>query len=90
MSSMKPVTLEVLATQGCQICRVFDEYWQSIAKDWPNVEYRKTDLLSPEGQALTQKHMIFASPGIVLNGELFSVGGFDKEKFINKLKEVSL
>ncbi len=86
---MKSVSLDVVATEGCQICRAFDDYWQSIAKDWPDVTYRKIDLLTPEGQELVQKHMIFASPGIVLNGELFQVGGFDRDKFVEKLRELS-
>jgi hypothetical protein len=35
------------------------------------------------------KYMIFSSPGIILNDELFVTGGFDKEKFMGKLKELS-
>ena len=38
---------------------------------------------------MAQKYMILASPGIVINGELWASGGFDKEKFIVKLKELS-
>ena len=86
---MKPVTLDVLATPGCQICRVFEDYWGTIEKDWPNVAFKRVDLLSAEGQEMAAKYMILASPGIVLNGELFQVGGFDREKFVSKLKELS-
>lgn len=86
---MKPVTLDVLATPGCQTCRAFEDYWKTIEKDWPNVAFKRVDLLSPEGQEMAAKYMIMASPGIVLNGELFQVGGFDPEKFIQKLKELS-
>ena len=86
---MKLVTLEVLHSPGCQICRAFDEYWQGIAHDWPNVTYKKVDVTTPEGQEMVQKHMIFSSPAIVLNGELFSMGGFDREKFVTRLKELS-
>jgi hypothetical protein len=38
---------------------------------------------------MVQKYMIFSSPAIVLNGELFSMGGFDREKFLTRLKELS-
>ena len=51
--------------------------------------YKNISLTTPEGQELVQKHMIMSSPGIVLNGELFSTGGVDKDKFIEKLKELS-
>ena len=86
---MKSVSLEVLHSPGCQICRMFDEFWVTIAKDWPNVSYKKLDVTTPEGQEMVQKHMIFSSPAIVLNGELFQMGGFDREKFFTRLKELS-
>ena len=35
------------------------------------------------------KYMILTSPGIVINGELFSTGGVNQEKLINKIKELS-
>ncbi len=86
---MKPILLEELTSPGCKICKLFEEFWQSIEKDWPNVTYKNISLLSSEGQEMLQKHMILASPGILLNGELFSTGGFDKKMFISKLKELS-
>lgn len=86
---MKPVNLEILSSQGCAICKKFEMFWETIAKDWPNVTHKGIDLLTPEGQELVQKHMIFASPGIILNGELFSSGGFDEKAFVVKLKELS-
>lgn len=86
---MKPILLEELISPGCHICRAFEEFWHSIEKDWPNVAYKKVDVTAPEGQEMAQKYMIFASPGIILNGELLATGGFDRDKFINKLKELS-
>lgn len=85
----KPILLELLVAPGCHICRQFEEFWKTAQSDWPNVEFKKYDVTAPEGQALAQKFMIFASPGIILNGELWATGGFDKNKFINKLKELS-
>jgi hypothetical protein len=38
---------------------------------------------------MVQKYQIFASPGIIINGELFSTGGVNKEAFLEKLKELS-
>ena len=86
---MKPVVLEELAAPGCHICRQFEEFWHSIEKDWSNVSYKKISIIDPEGQQLAQKHMIFASPGIILNGELWATGGFNRDKFLEKLKELS-
>ncbi len=86
---MKTVVLQELSSPGCQICKAFEEFWKSIEADWPNVKYENVSVTAPEGQALASKYMIFSSPGIIINGELFSSGGFDKEKFVLKLKELS-
>ena len=89
MIRMKPIMLEELSAPGCKICKAFEEFWHSIEKDWPNVTYKNISVTTPEGQATVQKYMIFASPGVVLNGELWATGGFDKNKFLLKLKELS-
>lgn len=86
---MKNIALEVLTSPGCTHCHEFLEYWKTIAGEWPNVSLKETSLITPEGQALVQKHQIFASPGILLNDELFSTGGVNKDKFTAKLKELS-
>lgn len=86
---MQSVELIELASPGCQICLAFEEFWHSIEKDWPNVTFKKIDVTTEEGQELAQKYMIFSSPGIILNGELWGVGGFNRENFIKKLNELS-
>lgn len=86
---MKQIVLEELSSPGCHICKQFEEFWHSIEKDWPNVTYKNISVTALEGQELVQKHMIMASPGIILNGELWTTGGFDKKKFVQKLKELS-
>lgn len=85
----KPVILEVLTAPGCHICRNFEEFWKTIEKDWPSVAHKMVDVTTPEGQEMAGKYMVFSSPGIVLNGRLFATGGFDRKKFIEKLKEIS-
>jgi hypothetical protein len=60
-----------------------------VEKDWPNVQHQALDVTTPEGGGLAGKYMIFASPGIILNQELFATGGVDKTKFLEKLKQLS-
>lgn len=86
---MKQVTLEELTSPGCHICKQFEEFWHSIESDWPNVTYKNIDVVTSEGQEMAGKYMIMASPGIILNGELWATGGFNKNKFVEKLKELS-
>lgn len=83
------IVVEELSSPGCHNCAAFKEFWESIKADWPQVEMKEISLMDPEGQELVQKHQIFASPGIIINGELFSTGGVDKEGFVNKLRELS-
>lgn len=86
---IKPVALEELTAPGCTHCMAFKKFWHEIEKDWPNVTYKEISLTTPEGQEMVSKFMIFASPGIILNGELFSTGGVNQKEFVEKLKELS-
>jgi alkyl hydroperoxide reductase subunit AhpF len=86
---MKPIILEELSSPGCHNCAEFEKWWHTIEAEHPNVQYKNVSILSPEGQELAGKHMIMASPGILLNGELFCTGGVDKGKFLEKLKTLS-
>ena len=86
---MKPITLEVLASPGCHNCKAFEAFWHAIEKDWPDVRFKHLDVTTSEGQEMAGKYMIFASPGIILNNELWATGGFDKDKFVARLKELS-
>jgi len=85
----KEISLEELSSPGCAHCKRFEEFWRSIESEWPNVKYRNVSVVTPEGQELAGKHMIFASPGIIINGEVWATGGFDKEKFLKRLRELS-
>ena len=85
----KEVTLQEVTAPGCQICKAFEEFWHSIENDWPNVKFHTSDVSTPEGQQLAMKYMILASPGIILNDELWATGGFDRKKFVEKLQELS-
>ena len=86
---MKEILLEELTSPGCHNCEAFEEFWRSEEKKWSNVTFKKVDITTPEGQELAQKYTIMASPGIILNGELFSFGGVNTGKFLEELKELS-
>ena len=86
---MKDVLLEELSSPGCHNCSAFKKIWEEIKGNWVNVTFKEVSLTEPEGQAMVQKYQIFASPGIILNGELFSTGGVNRDDFIKKLTELS-
>ncbi|KKQ21597.1 hypothetical protein A2999_01470 [Candidatus Wolfebacteria bacterium RIFCSPLOWO2_01_FULL_38_11] len=85
----KKIFLEILSSPGCYHCAEFKKYWESVKNQFADVEMRDIDLTSDKGQEMAQKYMIFSSPGIIINGELFATGGVNKEKFEAKLKELS-
>ena len=86
---MKEVVVESLSSPGCHNCKVFEEFWHSVESGYPNVKYRNVSVTTPEGMEMVSKYSIFTSPGIMINGKLFSTGGVDKDKFIQKIKELS-
>ena len=78
--------IQFLTMPGCHSCEAAKKIFDEIVPDFPNVEVEEIDMMTPEGQKLVQKHSIMSSPGIIIGGELFSTGGVDKEKLIEKLK----
>ena len=79
-------TIQFLTMVGCHNCAaakaIFDEVMPSY-QDKATVE--EIDITSEQGQELVSKYSIFASPGIVIDDELFSTGGVDKDKLVEKL-----
>jgi thiol-disulfide isomerase/thioredoxin len=60
MDNAKEITLDVLASPGCVVCRSFEEFWHSIEKDWPRVKFKHLDVTTPEGQEMASKYVIMA------------------------------
>ena len=86
---MKNIVLEELSSPGCHNCEAFKCFWEEVKADWPNVAFNDVSIMTPEGQEMVQKYQIFASPGIIINNELFSTGGINKDEFLAKLKALS-
>lgn len=80
--------LQFLTMPGCSHCAEAKKIIEEIKPDFPDLEIEEIDMTTPEGQELVQKHGIMSSPGVIIEGELFSTGGLDKEKLIEKLKSL--
>lgn len=85
----KKISLISVSVPGCVECKRFEEHWEQIKLEFPNVEYKNVSAISPEGQELVSKYSIMMSPGIIVNDELFGVGGIDMEKLKIRIKELS-
>lgn len=81
--------LQFLTMPGCHTCAEVKKTIEEIKPDFPDLKIEEVDMTIPEGQEMVQKHSIMSSPGIIIDGELFSTGGVSKEKLIEKLKSIS-
>lgn len=81
-------TIQFVTMPGCHSCEKARRTFKDILPDFPHISVEEIDATSSEGQALIQKHGIMSSPGIIINGELFSMGGVDKEKLTQKLQSL--
>lgn len=81
--------IQFLTMVGCHNCAAVKKIFDEIMPEFKDkAEVVEIDMTSPEGQELVQKYSVMASPGIIINNELFSTGGVDKEKLIEKLKSL--
>lgn len=83
------VLLQEINVPGCVDCRRFEEWWRINSTRFPNVQLEQISALDPKGQELISRFSIFASPGIIINNELFSTGGVDFKKLEEKLKSLN-
>jgi len=75
----------MITAPGCVHCAVARKIFEELEQKYPEMKIEEIDVTTPEGGELVSKHSIFSSPGIIINGELFSTGGLNKKKFIEKL-----
>ncbi len=87
---MNKIKIQELSTPGCSHCATAKKTLEEeIKPQFPDAEIEYIDMFSEQGQKMVQEYGIMVSPGIVVNGELFAVGGLDKNKLVEKLKELS-
>ena len=78
-----------VTSPGCSHCAAAKKILEGdIRTQFPDVDIQYIDVLTPEGQKLVGEFGIMSSPGVLVNGELFAVGGLDKNKLIAKIKEL--
>ena len=86
---MSKVIIQEVTSPGCSHCAAAKEILENeIKPQFPNVEVEYIDMLSEQGQKMIQDYGIMSSPGIIVNGELFSMGGLDRNKLIEKIKSL--
>ncbi len=80
--------IQFLTMVGCHNCEAAKKIFDEVLPDFSNIEVDEIDITTDEGQQLVQKYGVMASPGIIINDELFSTGGVNKDKLVEKLKSL--
>ena len=81
------IKIQEVSAPGCSSCAQAKEILEKeIKPKFPDVKVEYIDMLSEKGREMVQKYQIMSSPGIVVNGELFSSGHLNKDELIKKIE----
>ena len=83
------ISIQFITSLGCSECEKAKAILQETKSTFPHIEIKEIEVMSQKGISLVTKYGIMASPGIIINDELFSVGNLDKEKLFEKIKQPS-
>lgn len=84
--SGKTVTVQLVSSPGCTHCAEVRKILDELKPKYPGLTVEDIDITTSKGTELAVKHTIMASPGVIVNGELFSTGGLNKDKFVQNLE----
>lgn len=81
------IRIQFLTAPGCMECERTKVVFQEVKKKFPHLKLQieEIDITALKGLELAVEHSVMSNPGIIINGELFSTGSLDKEKFISKI-----
>jgi len=82
------INIQFITVAGCYHCAKAKEIFAELQPQYPEMKIEEIDATTEKGMELVLRYGIFQSPGIAINGELFSTGGLHKEKFVAKLEEL--
>lgn len=90
-SQSNKVNIEFVSAEGCKNCEKVAEQLKNIINNrLPSVNLEHINMTTEKGQKLVREYEIMSSPGIIINGRLFSSGNIKKsalERKINNLVE---
>lgn len=82
------INIQFITVPGCHECAKAKEIFEELKPKYPQMQIEEINATTTQGIELVQKYGIFSSPGIIVNGELFSTGALNKDQFIKKLDEL--
>lgn len=79
------INIQFVTVEGCVHCDAARKIFEELKSTYPEMKVEEINATTPEGTELVSRFSIFASPGIIINDELFSTGGLNRDEFIKKL-----
>ena len=83
----KTIHLQFLTAEGCSDCENAKQIINEIKDKFPylKLQAEEIDVTSLKGLKLAVEHSVMSNPGIIINGQLFSTGHLNHDKFIDKI-----
>ncbi len=85
MAGKNKIEMILVTREGCVHCSQAKGILKKIKPDYPKLSISEVDIITPKGQKLVGKYSIMSSPGIIINGKLFSMGGTTEKELRKKL-----
>ena len=82
------INMTLVTKEGCVHCAQAKEILKKIQPEYPELVVEEIDMTTPQGQELISKYGIMSSPGIIINGELFAMGGTTEKDLREKFTEL--
>ena len=82
------IHIQLITTPGCTHCHEVKKIFEEVKGQFPDMQVEEIDATTPHGMELVSQYGIFSSPGVVINGDLFAMGGLKKDAFIKKLESL--
>lgn len=79
------IDVQLVISPGCTHCAEVRKVLAELKPKYPAMQVEEIDATGEKGMELVVKYSIMASPGTIINGELFAAGGLNKDSFIKKL-----
>lgn len=80
----KEIKMTLVTREGCIHCAQTKELLKKMRPDYPELVVKEVGMTTTEGQKLISKHSIMSSPGIIINGALFAMGGTTEKELRDK------
>ncbi len=85
MAGKNKIKMVLVTRKGCVHCSQAKDIIKKIKPEYPELSVSEVDIITPKGRKLVAKYGIMSSPGMIINGKLFSMGGSTEKELRKKL-----